>query len=99
MDFDLYELERKKSRYTSLKENLRKTVNTLSSTNLSDNFATAAREAKNSYSVNYESSIMNEISACNDLTKTLLEKARTMYSNASYSLDKVNTEIDDAGGN
>lgn len=93
MNFELYEMEKNKTRYSNLKENIKYAINVLSATSLRDNFSSIKKTSSENYRLNGNSRVANSIENCrNDIDQTL-EKLRKLYNLVSGSLSDLKEDI------
>lgn len=93
MNSELYELERNKSRYNNLKENIKCSINVLSKTSFKDNLSLALSSAKNNYTINEECEPANTIQSCINTIDKTLGWLNSLYNSVGRALDNTNKLI------
>ncbi len=93
MNPELYEMERNKTRYSNLKENIKYAVNVLSATGFKDDFSSAKRAANEGCKLNGNSKASDLIEDCRDDVESILSNLRKLYSLVSGSLDNLKRDI------
>lgn len=93
MNPELYEMERNKTRYSNLKENIKYAINVLSATSFKDDFSQAKKAASDGYKLNGNSKVTNSIENCRDDVNRTLEKLRKLYSLVSGELSDLKEDI------
>lgn len=91
---NLYELNRDKSRYTSVKENLKQITNILSKSDLYDNLSDASRSIRNNFLLN-DSSKDSKITSIKNNIKSQKEILNSIYNSVNNKLKNINQQISD----
>lgn len=93
MNPELYEMERNKTRYSNLKENIKYAINVLSATSFKDDFSQAKKNANEGYKINGNSKVANSIESCRENVNQTLENLRKLYNLVSGELSELKEDI------
>lgn len=93
MNPELYEMERNKTRYSNLKENIKYAINVLSATSFRDDFSSAGQAANEGYKLNGISKAANLIGDCRNDVDYIIENLNKLYNVVSGSLDDLKQDI------
>ncbi len=93
MSPELYEMQRDKTRYSNLKENIKYAINVLSATGFKDDFEQAKKAARDGYVINGNSKVVNSIENCRNDVNLAVNKLRKLYNLVSGSLTDLKEDI------
>ncbi len=93
MSPELYEMERDKTRYSNLKENIKYTINVLSATGFKDDFEQSKKAARDGYVINGNSKVVNSIETCRNDVNLVINKLKNLYNFVSGSLTDLKEDI------
>lgn len=91
---NLYELNRDKSRYSSVKDNLKQINTILSRTDLYDNISAASKSIRNNFLLN-DSSKDEQINIIRNNIKQQRDVLNSIYTNINNKIKMINQQIDD----
>ncbi len=91
---NLYELNRDKSRYTSVRDNLKQINTILSRSDLYDNISDASKSIRNNFLLN-DSSKDEKINTIKNNLKQQRDVLNSIYTNINNKIKKINQQIDD----
>lgn len=94
MNPELYEMERNKTRYSNLKENIKYAINVLSATSFKDDFQQAIKAANDGYVLNGNSKAANSIENCRNNVNLVTDKLRKLYNQVSGALIDLREDIE-----
>ncbi len=91
---NLYELNRDKSRYSSVRDNLKQINTILSRSDLYDNISDASKSIRNNFLLN-DSSKDEKINTIKNNLKQQRDVLNSIYTNINYKIKIINQQIDD----
>lgn len=94
MNPELYEMERNKTRYGNLKENIKYAINVLSATSFKDDFQQSIKAANDGYVLNGNSKAANSIENCRNNVNLVTDKLRKLYNQVSGALIDLREDIE-----
>ena len=87
-------MERNKTRYSNLKENIKYAINVLSATSFKDDFQQAIKAANDGYVLNGNSKAANSIENCRNNVNLVTDKLRKLYNQVSGALIDLREDIE-----
>ncbi len=93
MNPELYEMERNKTRYSNLKENIKYAINVLSATEFKDDFEQAKKAANEGYSINGNNKVVNSLESCGNNVNLVVNNLKKLYNLVSSSLSDLREDI------
>lgn len=90
---ELYELERKKTRYRNLRDNFKNASNILTNVSFKDDMNILKSSVSKNCKINDISDLAAQVTSCSQLVANVVEKLNTLYNSSCNSIYRLDNEI------